>query len=324
MRALTATPEKLEDFGEIVLPEQSVQPILGESVRAVLLDWLEENWAEAELAEVGVQPRRRILVDGPPGVGKTTLAHHLAARLGLPMLDVQAERMFSAYHGETSQNIGRLFRLAANKVRLRGGGDPVPLVLFLDEFDGISRQRRGAASGADDARNQEVNTLLARLESFPGYVIAATNFGETVDQAVWRRFDIHLTLTLPGPRERALILAMYLAPFGLPGRVLEAFAESFEGASPSLIRGFCEDLKRQLVIGVKLGRDMSRGAVMGRILVGRQPPPELGKPRLWSLGLADPGLLALPWPLPMADDVADEAQPAIPDGATVVPFGPRP
>lgn len=289
----------LTSFGEVFEPEEAQEPILAKGVRGALLEWLTEVWAEKELAEIGIGPRRKAIFDGAPGVGKTTLAHHLAARLGLRMLAVRPERIISKWVGETGERIGEMFDLCADK------DDPV--VLFLDEFDSYSRQRRRSEQASDDARNEEVNTLLQRIEQHTGFLIAATNFGATVDQAIWRRFDLHITLDLPGQEERERILTRYLAPFGLNQRSLTELALSFETASPALIRHFCENLKRQLVVGPKLKFNMSREAVIGRLLATVKPHPDIGMPRLWSAGEKDPAIKALQWPLQLAKEIVEDA-----------------
>lgn len=294
-------------FGTLFMPDEAVQPILARGVRSALMEWLTEVWSERELREVGIGPRKRAMFSGKPGTGKTTLAHHLAARLGLPMLAVRPECIISKWVGETGQKIGQLFDLAAAGVKLSDEEDaqPTPILLFIDEFDALSRQRRRGEQASDDSRNEEVNTLLQRIEQYDGFLIAATNFGEHIDQAIWRRFDIHIELDLPGQDEREKIIERYLAPYGMPKLGLKRLGEAFETASPALMRQFCENLKRQIIIGPKLNLDMRREQVIERLLSSVSPHPDLGKPRLWSRKSADEAVQYMPWPLPKAADVVE-------------------
>lgn len=317
--ALSSRKSDPREFGDLFMPEEAQQPILARSVRTALMEWLTELWSEAELRDVGIGPRKKALFCGAPGTGKTTLAHHLSARLGLPMLAVRPERVISKYVGETGINIGRLFECARAGITFDGAAAPVPMVLFIDEFDALSRQRRRGEQASDDSRNEEVNTLLQRMEQHDGFLIAATNYGEHIDTAIWRRFDIHITLDLPGQEERERILARYLAPFGVPAAILRKLGEAFETASPALMRQFCENLKRQIIVGPKLKLDMRRGAVIDRLIAAIAPHPDLGKPRLWSHGAKDDAVQAMPWPLPRAEEISDDPDvPPATDAGNVV------
>lgn len=315
----------LTDFGDLFLPAEAMEPILAKPVRGALLEWLTEIFAEDELRAVGIGPRKRAIFDGPPGVGKTTLAHHLAARLGLPMLTVRPERLIDKWVGSSGRNIGALFDLAAQGFSMDGSGENVaPLVLFLDEFDAIGGKRRsGTQSGAEDERNAYVNTLLQRIERHSGFLIAATNFGKDIDPAIWRRFDMHIGLELPGQFERERILARYLLPFGLPAVALQRLAEGMSTASPALMRQFCEHLKRQIVVGPRLNHDMSKEAVFERLVTTVQPHPEMGKPPMWSTGKDHAharALEAIPWPLPKAVDVVEVGPEPVVAAGNVVPM----
>lgn len=288
---------ELTAFGTVLEPAEAMQPILARHVRDALMAWLTEIWATDELKSVGLKPRARAIFDGAPGVGKTTLAHHLAARLGLTMVAVHPERMIDKWLGSTGKNIGKLFDIAADD-------DSDPILLFFDEFDAIAHKRKASNNSAGEEHNAWVNTLLQRIERHDGFIVAATNHAGHIDPAIWRRFDIHITLDLPGQEERERILSRYLAPYGLPKQSLALLAESFATASPALMRQFCEGLKRNIVLGPRLGWDMRRDAVIGRLLSGVSPHPDLGKPRLWTLGVKDHAVRAMPWPLPLAADLA--------------------
>lgn len=289
-------PKALDEFGDVFKPEEAEEPILATPERRAVGDWLEEIWAEKDLAAVGVKPRKRAIFSGPPGVGKTTMAHHLAARLKLDLVAVRPERLIDKYVGSTGRNIGALFDAA------KDARDSA--ILLLDEFDAYAVQRRTATQGAEDERNAFVNTLLQRIEQHDGFTIAATNYPDRIDTAIWRRFDLQIELNLPGAAEIRRILARYLAPYGMGAEALAAFAGAFETATPALIRAFCEQLKRTLIVGPRAGWDMGRDATIDRIVASVQPHPDMGKPELWSKGAATPALRAVPWPLPSAKDAA--------------------
>jgi SpoVK/Ycf46/Vps4 family AAA+-type ATPase len=286
----------LAKFGELMWPRDAAEPILARNVRDALTAWLTEIMSADDLAALGVKPRQRALFDGPPGVGKTTMAHHLAARIGVPMLPIQPDRLVSKYVGETGQNIGDLFQAATAGVT-DDRGHSLPVLLFFEEFDSVAGTRSGEATGgADRERNAIVNVLLQRIEAYRGFLIAATNMAGAIDSAIWRRFDYHITLSLPGLEERERILARYLAPLSLSPNEIEGLAISMDGASPALIRAWCENLKREMVIGPKLGLDMTRAAVIGRIIGSVKPHPNLEPPPLWSIGADHYGLTGLSWP----------------------------
>jgi len=245
--------------------------------------------ASDELRAVGIKPRHTALLHGPPGTGKTTLAHHFAARLGLPLIAIMSERIVDSLVGSTGQNFGNIFdALAAVE------GD---CVVLFDEADAIFSKRSDGGKSADKHFNQALTVVLRRIEAYSGIALAATNLADDIDPAIWRRFSMQICVALPGEDERFAILKRYAAPFDLPDADLDLLVELTEGASPALLRGVMEGMKRALILGPKLRRDVSAAVpVFQQIIASIAPPPGISAPQLWSAKTAVNELAALTWP----------------------------
>ncbi|AHE56029.1 ATP-binding protein [Sphingomonas sanxanigenens] len=261
--------------GEIVMPGDAQPPILTPPVRAALHQWLFEMNAETELRAVGLKPRSRCLLSGPPGCGKTTLAHHITARLGVPMLVIQSHEIVGMYLGQSGSRIGKMFRQARR--------DRYGVALFFDEFDALAKKREGLGSqGADNERANITIALLQELDRFDGLLFAATNVTKEIDAAIWRRFQMQIEIGLPGPAERYAIVKMYLAPFEVADDAVGAIAAALDGAAPSLIKEGCEAIKRSMVLGPKMGLPTDLPSIMDRFANSASASEGMPEPALWS------------------------------------------
>jgi SpoVK/Ycf46/Vps4 family AAA+-type ATPase len=295
------TPEEIGEFREITVafggmadvltPSESEEPILAPGPRAALFQWLTEIRAVDALAAVGLKPNNRALLYGPPGTGKTTMAHHLSARLGMPLVCVRSEGLISAYLGATGQAIGRLMD-AAQKYSDH-------IVLFIDEIDALGGRRMND-QGASVERASSLNVLLRRIELLDAPVLAATNRHDTLDPALWRRFNLQISVDLPGEEERFAIMRRYAQPFEPSDETLDLLVGVTMGCSPALLRGLMEGFKRAAVLYPRLKRDVAdAGAILEQIVSSVAPPPELGmKPALWDIQAHERRRIAehLEWP----------------------------
>lgn len=287
--SVDAALERVTQFAEVLLPKDVDEPILSPGVAHAVHEWLVEINHATELAKVNVEPRRLALLYGPPGTGKTTLAHHVAARLGLPLIAVQSERIIGKYLGETGTSIGKLFDILK---ALEG-----QCVLLLDEFDALGQKRIEATQGATQERNQSLTVLLRRIEGYRGIGLAATNTKDAIDPAMWRRFGLQISVDLPGENERFAILRKYALPFDFEDGAIDVLVTATRHCSPSLLRQLMEGMKRTLVLAPRLHIDISDPEkVFAHVIASIAPPPEMQQPPLWSDGRSLTAIKGIAWP----------------------------
>jgi AAA+ superfamily predicted ATPase len=152
-----------------------------------------EHRSVGQLAQGGLQPKRKLLFWGPPGCGKSAAGRLLAAELGLACGIVRLSSLITSYVGETASNLQKAFAVADNR----------PIVLLFDEADAVAKAR-GDHNDVGELR-RVVNSLLQALDYFApkeSIVILASNHSHTFDPAVWRRFDDIIEFPRPGQKER--------------------------------------------------------------------------------------------------------------------------
>lgn len=164
-----------------------------------LLDNLKRVLAEQrqrkELLDHGFAPAHRLLLEGPPGTGKTMTAAVLAHELSMPLFTIRLDSLLSKFMGETASKLRTVFDAVAER---RG-------VYLFDEFDALGGDRAGNDVG--EAR-RILNSFLVFLEqaSPESIVIAATNHRSILDKALFRRFDMVLTYHLPDSKQASAVM----------------------------------------------------------------------------------------------------------------------
>ena len=213
--------------------------ILSNSVEEKLDRIIKEYLKKETLRKYGLVNRRKLLLYGASGTGKTMTASVLAKEFNLPFVVVRTEKVVTKFMGETGQKLGRIFDFI----------DEVPAVYLFDEFDAIGSQR-----GMDNEVGEQrriLNTFLQLLErdDSDSFIIAATNSIESIDKAMFRRFDDVIEYNLPDREQRLALLHEYL----YTAKDLDfASAEPlFEGMSHAEIKMLCSDIFKESLLNDK-------------------------------------------------------------------------
>lgn len=221
-------------------PERRVTDlVLPSTVREAVNEFIEEHHRRDLLRSHGVEPRHRILLVGPPGGGKTSLAEAIATELAVPLVTVRYEGLIGSFLGETASRLETLF----SAVRIR------PCVLFFDEFDAIAKERGDTHETGEIKR--VVSSLLLQVDKLPSYVVtvAATNHAELLDRAVWRRMQLRLELPQPSRPAKIEWLKAWSTRFGIDlGLTPRTIADRLPGVSFAELEEFANDVQRRSIL----------------------------------------------------------------------------
>jgi SpoVK/Ycf46/Vps4 family AAA+-type ATPase len=232
-------PKGRDYLSEIVPRRTLADLVLGEETRAAIADLVEEQTRADILRAHGVEPRHRIMLVGPPGNGKTSLAEALAEALGVGLFVVRYELLIGSYLGETASRLRRILDYART----------TPCVLFFDEFDAIGKERGDTHETGEIKR--VVSSLLMQIDDLPSYtvLVAATNHPELLDRAAWRRFQLRLDLPPPTTADVARYVEAFFAKFDEPlGISPKTIASKLARISYSDLEQFCLDVRRRQIL----------------------------------------------------------------------------
>lgn len=199
---------------------------------------LDEYRKRQKLKKHGLANRRRLLLAGPPGTGKTMTASALAGELHLSLHTILMHKLVTKFMGETSAKLRQIFDVIQEE----------PGVYLFDEFDAIGAQR---------GREYEVGEMRRVLNSFLQFIeqdtsdsmiIAATNTFEVLDTALFRRFDDVLYYDLPSSEERGQLIKNRLNGLISSTIKIEVISEDAEGLSHAEITRACDDALKQVLL----------------------------------------------------------------------------
>jgi len=238
-----------------VIPERRFDDlILDGQILKICKELIEEQHRADLLRSYGLEPRNRVLLAGPPGNGKTSLAEAIATDLMYPFYVIRYENLIGSFLGETASRLQKVFDYVKTQ----------SCVLFFDEFDTIGKERGDTKETGEIKR--VVSSLLLQMDRLPSYVvvITASNHPELLDRAVWRRFQ--LSLELKSPLEKQI--RQYIETFVQRTKVnfnysSQTLAEKLKGLSYAEVEDFCTDVVRQAVLNRK--QDNARDIVSEKI-----------------------------------------------------------
>lgn len=185
----------------------------------------------------GVRPIKGVVLEGPPGNGKTLFAKALAQEAGVNFIATKGADFQSAFMSLGARKIRSLFRKA---------GKHRPCIVFIDEFDSIGERRNYAGTGIDKENNRIITAMLNEMDGFTSkdgiLVVAATNSYRSLDPALVRpgRFDLKYTVSNPDNATRIELIRIYSRGKTLSAELTaEKLAPLFEGCS-------CADIEATL------------------------------------------------------------------------------
>ena len=232
------------DISDLVLvfhPENRLSElILSNDVREKLNRIIVEYKQRDKIQKFGLNNRRKILLSGIPGTGKTITASAIAGELKIPLYVIMMDKLMTKYMGETAAKLRDVFNMMQSN---RG-------VYLFDEFDAI---------GAERARDNEVGEMRRVLNAFLQFIeqdtsdsiiLGATNNIKILDSALFRRFDDIITYTIPNPQEIEELIGLKLTRF-LGTYKLNKVIAAAKGLSHAEITNACNDALKETILADK-------------------------------------------------------------------------
>lgn len=212
--------------------------VLDDDTKHRLRDVIHQHHQRDLLSSHGLYPKRKLLLVGPPGCGKTMTAAVLAGECELPLLSVQLHSLITKFMGETAAKLHLVFDAMTEQ----------PGVYLFDEFDAIGATR---TAGNDVGEIRRVlNSFLVFLEKddSESIIVAATNFSGMLDEALFRRFDDVIEYGLPAPQMVRLLIENRLSQFDLANVNWRDVSSAARGLSHAEIGRACDDIARTIVL----------------------------------------------------------------------------
>ena len=223
--------------------ERLSQLVIPEAVSTELTYFIHETRQRALLEGHGLSPRKRILLSGPPGTGKTMTAAAVAGELQYPLFTIQLHSVLTKFFGESASKL----RLVFDAVKTSRG------VYLFDEIDALAGDR---ATGNDVGEARRLlNSFLQFLDedTGPSVIVATTNLPELLDKALFRRFDLSLEYELPDHAAVVETVRRRLIGFKRISIDWDQVAEIGSGLAPADLIKASEDAARRAILDNRVG-----------------------------------------------------------------------
>ena len=238
---------------EMYMPNNKISELIVSDYQKIKINHILEEFKNRDkLQAYGLSNRRKILLEGAPGTGKTFTASVIASELKIPLFVVQMDKIVTKFMGETSAKL----RLVFEDIKKTMG------VYFFDEFDAI---------GANRSLDNEVGEARRILNSFLQFIeqddsnsiiIAATNNHRLLDQALFRRFDDVIHYAMPEDDEIRAIFEKKLVKKYYTGNINTSLIDEAKGLSQSEIISACDDCFKSAILYNKQFNETDLIAVM--------------------------------------------------------------
>lgn len=231
---------ELKDLLEVYRPHiKTKDMVLTKQVSEAINRILSEQQKFDQLLQHNLEPRRKLMLVGPPGCGKTMTAKAIAGDLEIPLFIIRLDGLISRYMGES---ISKLKLIFDSMYQHRA-------VYLFDEFDSIGSNRSYGNEVGEIKR--VLNSFLMNIEKDKSnsLLIAATNIPESLDKALFRRFDDIIQYPLPNDKEIAQLIAIQLKGYSIEkGKSINAIAKEAVGLSFADITNACKDAIKEMIV----------------------------------------------------------------------------
>lgn len=232
LRGLVFTEEPTTSFASFVTSED-----LSERIHQVVHEFRQQNKLKAH----GLSHRRKMLLIGPPGTGKTMTARVLANELSLPLNTIQVDRIVTKFMGETSSKLRQIFDLMQEELG----------VYLFDEFDAIGGERSLENDVGEMRRVLNAFLQFIDQDTSDSIIVAASNNPKLLDQALFRRFDDVLYYDYPDPKMQQTLIENVLGSYKDSKLSWVTIKTACQGLSHAEIDIACRDAMKRTILDDK-------------------------------------------------------------------------